>query len=274
MYLFVFLRFLFWMEDMDVNPNRHIEVCFSPAVYSRFHDNEAVVVVVDILRATSTICTAFKNGAKQVIPVSTSTEAYEYKQKGYLVAGERDGEVLDFADFGNSPFNFTAERVGGKSVVFSTTNGTSSIRLASNSYNVIIGSFLNIDAVADALKQMQRNVVILCAGWKDKFSLEDSLFAGALSSMLLKNGGFTTECDSAYAAMDLWSVAKVNVLEYIEKAAQRHRLKKRGLDDVLAYCFTIGQTDIVPVLRNNVLEACRFSVSSSLLSRCSAGLPA
>jgi len=257
---------------MDVSTNRHIEVCFSPAVYSRFHDNEAVVVVVDILRATSAICTAFKNGAKQVIPVATSAEAFEYKQKGYIVAAERDGQVLEFADFGNSPFNFTANRVDNKSIVFSTTNGTRSIKLASESHCVLVGSFLNIDAVVQAVYQKQRNVIILCAGWKDKFNLEDSLFAGALCAKLIEKEKFVTECDSANAAMDLWSIANGNVLAYIEKAAQRHRLKKKGLDDVLAYCFTSGQTDIVPVLRNNILEASVYSPSS--LSCCSAGFPA
>jgi 2-phosphosulfolactate phosphatase len=259
---------------MDANQNRHIiEVCFSPAVYPRFNNQEAVVVVVDILRATSAICTAFMNGARQIIPVATIEEARLYKEKGCLVAAERDGFVLDFADFGNSPFNFTKERVSGKTIIYSTTNGTKSVQMAKSCHKVLIGAFLNIDAVAHLLTEINRNVVIFCAGWKDKFNLEDTLFAGALTQRLLQTGYFYTNCDSAYASLDLWSLASPNVNRYIEKAAQRHRLKKNGLDDVLDFCFSTGLTNIVPVLEGHSLEACLVpSCSSSAFS--SAGSPA
>ncbi len=87
-------------------------------------NRDSIVVIIDILRASSAICTAFANGATSIIPVADITEAKDYKSKGYLVAAERDGFVLDFADFGNSPFNFTKEKVEGKTIVYSTTNGT------------------------------------------------------------------------------------------------------------------------------------------------------
>lgn len=230
-----------------------IEVCFSPAVYHRFHNNEANVVVVDILRATSAICTAFMNGAGSVIPVSTLEEALQYKNLGYLVAAERDGIVRDFADFGNSPYNFTPDRVNGKTIVYSTTNGTHAINVAKDSNLVLVGSFLNMTAVADMLVADNRDVVILCAGWKDRFSLEDSIFAGALVEQLLLSDAFETNCDSGIAAQDLWSIAKTDLSGYIQKAAQRHRLKKNNLDDVINYCLTIDQTKIVPVFIDNKL---------------------
>ena len=94
----------------------------------------SIVVIIDILRASSAICTAFANGAASIIPVADVGEAREYKSKGYLVAAERDGFVLDFADFGNSPFNFTREKVEGKTIVYSTTNGTGIINQASSAY--------------------------------------------------------------------------------------------------------------------------------------------
>src|ERR1035437_4937876 len=121
---------------------KRVEVCFTPAVFDCFHDLEAVVVVVDVLRATSAICTAFMNGVDKIIPVGTVDEAREYKNKGYLLAAERDGLVLDFADFGNSPYNFTPERVKGKTIIYSTTNGTQAIQMASSCHKVAIGSFL------------------------------------------------------------------------------------------------------------------------------------
>src|SRR5512145_2226550 len=109
---------------------KSLEVCLSPAMFAQHADNEAVVVVIDILRATSAICTAFANGAKAIIPVTTVEEARNMKFDGFLIAAERDGFVLDFADFGNSPFNFTSDRVEGKTIVYSTTNGTSIINMA------------------------------------------------------------------------------------------------------------------------------------------------
>ena len=91
-----------------------LEICFSPAMFEAHADREAVVVIIDVLRATSSICTAFANGVQEIIPVATVEEAREMKSKGYLLAAERDGFVLDFADFGNSPFNFTPEKVKGR----------------------------------------------------------------------------------------------------------------------------------------------------------------
>jgi 2-phosphosulfolactate phosphatase len=230
-----------------------IEVCFSPVMYHRFHNDEAIVVIVDILRATSAICTAFENGVNQIIPVQTLDEAYEYKKKGFLVAAERDGIKCDFADFGNSPFNFTPNVVKDKTLVYSTTNGTQAIHMAEKAYKVVVGSFLNLSALTDFLAYHKRPVVIFCAGWKDRFSLEDTLFAGSLAEKLLETNLFFTICDSATASIDLWSIARNNVMAYIEKAAQRHRLKKNGLDDVLEYCFTHDLTSLVPEFKNNVL---------------------
>jgi 2-phosphosulfolactate phosphatase len=230
-----------------------IDVCFSPALYDKFHNKESIVVIVDILRATSAICTAFMNGVKTIIPVETLEEAKKYKSKGYLVAAERDGIIKSFADFGNSPFNFTKEKVAGKVIVYSTTNGTRSIHMAKKSCKIVIGSYLNIDALSDCLVNENHNIVILCAGWKDKFNLEDTLFAGCLADKLLHSGHFETICDSTYAAMDLWSVAKNDLMGYIEKTAQRNRLKKNNLDDVIDFCHRTNLSDIVPVWHKNRL---------------------
>ncbi len=232
---------------------RNIEVCFTPATYDVFKKDEAVVVVVDVLRATSAIVTAFMNGVKRILPVGTLEEAKDYKSKGYIVAAERDGVVRDFADFGNSPYNFTPENVGGKEIVYSTTNGTNSIMMAKHSHRVLIGTYLNHQALVDYIIKEDRDLIILCAGWKNKFNLEDSLFAGSLSRTLIQSGHFESICDSTVAAIDLWGVAEKNLMAYIEKAAQRHRLAKNGLDDVIEYCHTFDQTDIIPVLKENYL---------------------
>jgi 2-phosphosulfolactate phosphatase len=235
------------------DPKRKVEVCFSPALFSDFRNDDAVVVIVDILRATSAIVTAFMNGVSKIIPVATLEEALEYKKRGFLVAAERDGIVRDFADFGNSPNNFRREVIEGRDIVYSTTNGTQSIMIARESFRVLIGAYLNIEALAEFIFHADRDVLILCAGWKNKFSLEDSLFAGALSDIILKNARFYTTCDSTQASLDLWYLASPDLMGYLEKAAQRHRLKKNNLDDVIEYCHTPNLTGLIPALKDNYL---------------------
>lgn len=232
---------------------KKLEVCFTPAIFNCFENSEAIVVIIDVLRASSAICTAFANGASKIIPVAEVHEAKEYKEKGYLVAAERDGYVLDFADFGNSPFNFTHEKVEGKTIVYSTTNGTRIIDLSSSAYMTVIGSFLNITSLTEWLGKQDRDVILFCAGWKDKFNLEDTICAGAMAERLLNDPSFSTICDSVFAAVDLWTLAKNNPLNYIEKAAQRSRLRDKGLDDCIEFCLTKDYTDKIPVIRHGVL---------------------
>lgn len=232
---------------------QHIEVCVTPAIYNTFENPEAITIVVDILRATSSICTAFINGVNKIIPVGTLDEAQALKAKGYRVAAERDGIVRDFADFGNSPFNFSEENVKGNDIVYSTTNGTNTINIARNSYQVLIGAYLNITALKKHLCHEKRDVIILCAGWKEKFNLEDTLFAGALAQLLLDSNNFNTICDATKAAIDLWHTAKPNLMEYINKTAQRERLRKNNLDDCIEYCHTFDLTNLIPVLKHNYI---------------------
>jgi len=232
---------------------RNLETCFSPALYEADLHAGSLVVIIDILRATSAICTAFENGAQSIIPVATVEEARSYKQSGYLVAAERDGYVLDFADFGNSPFNFTRVRVEGKTIVYSTTNGTGIIKMASNAASIVIGSFLNFRALTDWLLNRENDVVLFCAGWKNRFNLEDTICAGAMAEKLMQSLHFSTICDSTHAALDLWSIAKANPLEYVEKVAQRTRLRNKGLDDCIEFCLTPDFTKVIPAIDNGIL---------------------
>jgi len=225
-----------------------IEVCYSPALFPFYENHEALVVVTDILRASSAIVTAFMNGVEKIIPVGSLEEAKSYKDLGYMVAAERDGIVRDFADFGNSPYNFTAERVRGRQIVYSTTNGTQAINLASSGSQVLIGAYLNISALAKHIQESGKDLLVLCAGWKNKFNLEDTLFAGALAKRVLEDEQFYTICDATHGAMDLFEAAETDMMGYIEKVAQRERLKKNQLDDVIGYCHELDLTRILPVL--------------------------
>jgi 2-phosphosulfolactate phosphatase len=234
---------------------RKLETCFSPALYEAGSHDNSIVVILDILRASSAICTAFANGADSIIPVAEVAEAKDYKSRGYLVAAERDGYVLDFADFGNSPFNFTKEKVSGKTIVYSTTNGTGLINLTLSAYQTVIGSFLNIGALSQWLTAQDRDVLLLCAGWKNRFNIEDSVCAGAIAGNLIKSNKFMTICDSTHAALDLWSLAEPDLVGYIEKAAQRSRLRDKNLDDCIEFCLTPDFTEVIPVMKNGVLVA-------------------
>lgn len=232
-----------------------IETCLSPALYPYHRNPEAIVVIADILRATTSICNAFDNGALSIIPVGTKDEARRYKDQGYTVAAERDGIKLEFADFGNSPFNFDRATVEAKTIVYSTTNGTHCINLAKDSHQVLAGSFIHLHALAKHIESSGRDLVIFCAGWKNKFNLEDTLFAGALSMLLLDAGTHVTICDATHAALDLWQCAQPKPLAYIQKAAQRDRLRKNGLDDAIPFCMTIGKSTLVPYLDGHELKA-------------------
>jgi len=238
---------------------RIIETCFSPALYEPDRHSGSIVVIIDILRATSAICTAFENGAETIIPVSTVEEAREYKARGYLVAAERDGFVLDFADFGNSPFNFTKERVSGKTIVYSTTNGTGIIRLASDAAYIVVGSFLNFRALTGWIISQDRDVLLFCAGWKNRFNIEDTVCAGAFAEKLLSSHLYSTICDSTLAAIDLWSLAKEDIGAYIEKAAQRSRLRDKKLDDCIPFCFSMDFSSRIPVIMDGVLVNMDYS---------------
>ena len=238
-----------------MDTRKKIEVCFSPALFKEYRNPQSIAVVVDILRATSAIVTAFMNGVSRIIPVETLQEAEDFKKKGFLVAAERDGLIQPFADFGNSPFNFTKERVKNKQIVYSTTNGTQAIHEAGDCHKVVIGAYLNFSALSDWLISQHRDIIILCAAWKNKFNIEDTLFAGALAGSILRQPEFYTICDSALVSIDLYQLAKNNLLGYVDKAAQRHRLRKNNLDDVIEYCHTFNLTSLIPVYEIDHLVA-------------------
>ena len=142
----------------------NIEVCYTPQAYPLFHKENAIVVVIDIFRATSAIVTAFYNGVHKMIPVATVEEAREYQRNGFMAAAERDGEIIEGFDLGNSPFGYMNNKIKGKIIAISTTNGTQAIEVSRNASKIIVGSFLNLDTVCDYLIAEQKDVILVCAG--------------------------------------------------------------------------------------------------------------
>ncbi|HRY98925.1 MAG TPA: 2-phosphosulfolactate phosphatase [Bacteroidales bacterium] len=231
-----------------------LEVCFSPALFPYIQTKgEYTVVVVDILRATTSFCAALHYGVERIIPVAGLDQARQYKAEGYPVAVEREGRILDFADYGNSAYNFMTPEARGKTIAYSTTNGTQAIAMAGTAHRLYIGAFTNLGVLTERLLQEEQNTVILCAGWKNKFNLEDSFFAGALCTRLLEQGHFHTDCDSALAALDLWQLGGTDPQGYCEKAQHRERLRMLAVDDVIPYTYQLDACPVLPALVNGAL---------------------
>lgn len=230
-----------------------VEVCITPKLIDHYDVTDKIVVVVDILRATTMITTMFNNGLAKLIPVKSLDEAQEYKKNEYLVAAERNGKKVDFADFGNSPFEFTSDKIKDKTMVYSSTNGTQTINLAAESGQVIIASFLNLSSVTNYLIKQEKDLLILCAGWKGDFCTEDILFAGALAKKLIDTRSFTFYSDAVQASIDLWSVANADLKSYITKLYQYKRLIKFGFKEIVEYCFNSDLTDVIPALKENYI---------------------
>jgi len=232
-----------------------IEVCLAPKLFDNYSIRNKIVVVVDILRATTIITTMFQNGLSKLIPVKTLDEAKELKKQGLLVAAERNGQKVDFADFDNSPFSFTTDSIGGKTIVYSSTNGTNTINLVKDSDEVIIASFLNLTSVSNYLLHQGKDVLILCSGWMGDFCTEDFLFAGALSHKLTSSNKYQAESDSVKASIDLWNLANQDFAKYIKSISQYKRLCNFGFKNIVEYCFKIDTTKLIPVVNKNHIIA-------------------
>lgn len=210
------------------------------------------VVVVDILRATSSMVTAFAHGIDSIYPVAKLEDCRTMKTKGYLIAGERDGEKVPDFDLGNSPFEYMAENLKGKQIAFTTTNGTQAIAKSIGAKEILIGAFLNLSAVADHLIKSNNNILIVCAGWKGKVNLEDTVFAGALVDKLKNN--FTLACDAPLAAQHLYNAAKADIVKFLSESSHVKRLNKLNIHDDMRFCLTVDTYRIVPTLQEGVLR--------------------
>ncbi|HKG08629.1 MAG TPA: 2-phosphosulfolactate phosphatase [Pedobacter sp.] len=233
---------------------KRIEVCLTPALLHLYDISNSIVVVIDILRATSSMVYGIDNGAAAIIPVAHVEDCLNYSDSGYLLAAERDGEVVKGYDFGNSPFSYQKEKVAGKTIVLTTTNGTKALHMArAKASQVVIGSFLNLQALCDWLREQNKSVLLLCAGWKDQFNLEDTLFAGAVVTALRKD--FTHFDDSSVAAEDLYQVARQDLRAYLHKSSHSHRLAQLNIEEDVKFCLQLNICQAIPVLSGDSLIA-------------------
>ncbi|MET6999359.1 2-phosphosulfolactate phosphatase [Chitinophaga defluvii] len=229
-----------------------LEVCLSPALLHLYDVKNSIVVIIDVLRATSTICTALYNGAAKIIPVASVEECVSIgRQLGAITAGERDGKIAEGLLHGNSPFEYPRDFIENKTIVLTTTNGTKLLHMAKDAIQIITGSFPNISAVCDYLVAQQQNVILGCAAWKDRVNMEDTLFAGAVVSRIKSH--FHMNCDSALAAETLYNTAKPDVYKFMQGASHFQRLAKFGLEKDIRYCLTPDGANVLPLLKNGEL---------------------
>jgi len=233
----------------------YVEVCFSPAEYPLYRENFELVVVIDVLRATSAICTALENGISKIKPVASVEEAKSWQKKGFVGAAERNGEIVEGFDLGNSPVAYIerAAELEGKTVVLTTTNGTKAIDIASEKKTVVIGSLNNLDALCDWLLTRDENILILGSGWKDKFNLEDTICAGAIADRLIGSGHFKADEDSTVAAKFIYRSARDNMFAFLRASSHRRRLRRLNLSDDVKYCLTPNNLTTIPILKDGFL---------------------
>ena len=228
----------------------------SPALLKLYDVSSSIVVIIDVLRATSTITTALYNGAKAIIPVDSVTECIRLgKQIEGITAGERDGLIAEGLSYGNSPFEYPAEFIGGKTLVLTTTNGTKLLHMAldKGAKEIVTGSFPNLSAVCDYLVAMKMPVILGCAAWKDRVNIEDTLFAGAVISRIKDH--FHINCDSSQMAETMYNDAKEDLYEFMKSknASHYHRLSRYGLEKDIRYCLTADVANILCLYKEGKL---------------------
>lgn len=245
---------------------RRVEVCFSPKQFELYKDEFHTCVVIDVLRATSAICAGLANGVDKIIPVPTVEQARELQQQGCIAAAERNGQIVEGFDFGNSPRSYLTDALVGKTVALTTTNGTKAVAIAKDMPQVAIGSINNLDAISTWLMQQPGHVLLLCSGWKDKFNLEDTICAGAIADRLIDIARFKSIEDSTIAAKHLFLGVRGNIFSFLKASSHRRRLRNLNLGEDIKYCLTPNTVNVVPVLHDGALVDSRRVQEDGTLS--------
>ncbi|HSW53887.1 MAG TPA: 2-phosphosulfolactate phosphatase [Ignavibacteriaceae bacterium] len=235
-----------------------LDVLFSPVQADELFFTGKTTVVIDVLRASSTIITALSNGAKEVVPVGTVEFAVKVSGGIFggqtLLGGERNTKKIEGFALGNSPSEYTKEIVSGKSIVFYSTNGSRAIVKAKYSTNLFVCSFNNLKTVAKHIKMLDQDVIILCAGNNNLFSLEDSVCAGMLVSELIAGNKTIQLTDASTGALTLFKSFGKNIFKMLSETDHGQLLINNGFEVDLKACAELGSTDVIPFYSGNVLK--------------------
>ncbi|MGL5635101.1 MAG: 2-phosphosulfolactate phosphatase [Sarcina sp.] len=232
-----------------------IDVVISASHIDEEYLRGKIVVVIDMLRATSVITTALANGATCVIPTLTVEEAFEIKKElggQAILAGERQAKMVEGFDLSNSPLAFTKEFVKGKTVVLSTTNGTKALTLSSSGEEVLVASVLNAKAVSKKLLELNKDVVIINAGTNGNFSTDDFVCAGYIISNMEKNKK-NDLTDIAKIAKEIYE-KNTDIRSYVRNATHYGVLKALNLEADVDFCCQKDVFEIVPEFKNGKLK--------------------
>jgi 2-phosphosulfolactate phosphatase len=237
---------------LDTNKRmKRIDVCLSPEMVHLHKTEGKVVVVIDILRATSCMTTALANGVESITAVASLDECTALGAQGYMTAAERDGKKVEGFDLGNSPFSYQDDAVKGKKIVVTTTNGTQAIVKSVGAKEILVGSFLNFTSIVEYLRNQSSDVLMHCAGWKGKMNLEDTLFAGAVVDAL--KGEFSHDEDSVLTALNLYYSAKLDMMGFLMNSSHVRRLQGLGITKDIEFCLTKDVYDVLPIMRDGKL---------------------
>lgn len=235
-----------------------VNVLFSPIVTDELYFTGKTTVVIDVLRASSTIITALNNGAKEVVPVGTIEFAVKVSGGMFggqtLLGGERNTKKIEGFALGNSPLEYEEKIVNGKSIVFYTTNGTKALTKAKFSENLFVCSFLNLSAVAKHLVSLKKNVEIICAGRNNFFSLEDTVCAGKLVSEILTLEPEAEINDSVAASLALIDKYGSDLLKMLKESDHGKLLLENGFEEDINYCSQLNIYNTIPYYVNGVLK--------------------
>jgi 2-phosphosulfolactate phosphatase len=236
---------------------KKINVCLSPALFDLYAEDDTVIVLIDAIRASASICTAFMNDVELIVPVTEIDDVEYYRRKGYITAGERDGEKIKGFDLGNSPEGFTEDAVKGKKMVMTTTNGTQIIRLFKakkfKHADLIVGSFLNVSVLTNFLIAQKKDILLLCSGWKNTVNIEDTLLAGRIIDLLMKKENHQV-LESGSLAYQFYLSMKDPYYDFILRNSPRLCSKSKELERDFRYCLIEDSANVVPFLENDYLK--------------------
>lgn len=235
-----------------------INVLFAPVSVDELYFTGKTTVVIDVLRASTTIIHALQNGAKEVIPVATVEFAVKVSGGMFggltLLGGERNTKKVEGFALGNSPFEYTAESVGGKTIILYTTNGSKAITKAKFSENLFVCAYSNLSAAAAKLIELDKDVEILCAGKNNAFALEDACCAGKLISELTSLNENIILTDKARAAQALNKSFGKSIFKMLNECEHGKVLIENGFEEDIKFCSKLNTTDAVPFFAGNTLK--------------------
>ncbi len=240
----------------------NIDVCLSLKLIDNYNLDDTTVVVIDVVRASTTISAAIYYGVKHIVALADIEQTRKMKESGYIISGERNGDTIKGFDYGNSPLVFKNKTVfEGQKLAITTTNGTRTLSLVEKAASqftncdVIIGAFVNHDAIRDYIINSSKNVLLVCSGWKANLSIEDTIFAGKLAEELLAKENYTVMSDGAAHAIHLYNLAKENLFNFVLDSSARFRGKPGSLINDIKYCLRDSIIDAVPILKNGKITA-------------------